>query len=115
MSADSQPVYVPGDVVYGADPFKGAARPWLMISNHEGKPFHGDQYIALTLTTKTWMNGLIELDDQDWSHGGMPKDSRIVPWSVQSLDQDDLDYWQGRLETRLVAEAIDALIEYLRL
>ena len=83
MSADSQPVYVPRDVVYGADPFKGAeaARPWLMISNHEGKPFHGDQYIALTLTTNTW-NGLIELDDQDWSHGAEEQSYRSMERSV---------------------------------
>lgn len=35
------PIYEPGDVVYGADPYKGdeAARPWLVISNHEGARF----------------------------------------------------------------------------
>ena len=51
------PVFKRGDVVYGEDPFKGAgdSRPWLILSNHEGRPFHGEQYIALTLTTKSWM------------------------------------------------------------
>ena len=55
------PVFERGDVVYGADPFKstGAGRPWLVLSNSEGHPFHGEQYIALTLTSKSWMNGLI--------------------------------------------------------
>jgi mRNA-degrading endonuclease toxin of MazEF toxin-antitoxin module len=44
-----------GDVVYGDDPFKGEedARPWLILSNHEGRPFHGDQYIAVTLTPRS--------------------------------------------------------------
>lgn len=44
--SDTNTVYEPGDVVYGMDPFKGAgaARPWLVVSNHEGRPFHGDQY-----------------------------------------------------------------------
>lgn len=65
MTVDETPVYEPGDVIYGADPYKGeqAARPWLVISNHEGKPFHGEQYIALSLTTRTWMDGLIDIDE----------------------------------------------------
>jgi len=43
------------DIVYSDDPFIGNedARPWLILSNHEGRPFHGEQYIAVTLTTKS--------------------------------------------------------------
>jgi hypothetical protein len=39
------PIFERGDVVYGDDPFNGeeAARPWLLVSNHEGRPFHGEQ------------------------------------------------------------------------
>jgi mRNA-degrading endonuclease toxin of MazEF toxin-antitoxin module len=49
------PIFDRGDVVYGDDPFKRDedARPWLILSNHEGRPFHGEQYIALTLTSKS--------------------------------------------------------------
>lgn len=113
---DTRPVYEPGDVAYGEDPFKhnDAARPWLIISNHEGKPFHGDQYIALTLTTQSWMDGLIEIPETAWQTGGTPEQSRIVPWSVQSFNSDDFDYWQGRLENTLVDQAIEALIDYIR-
>lgn len=116
MSDDETPIYEPGDVVYGVDPYKDAdaARPWLIISNHEGRPFHGDQYIALSLTTRTWMDGLVEIGEDEWSRGGTPEDSRIVPWGVQSIDRDDIDYWQGRIEEPLVAEAIDALVTHVR-
>ncbi|MFC7041809.1 type II toxin-antitoxin system PemK/MazF family toxin [Halonotius sp. GCM10025705] len=112
----SDPVYEPGDVVYGDDPYKGseAARPWLILSNHEGQPFHGEQYIALSLTTQTWMDGLIEIDADAWLHGGTPDDSRLIPWAVQSIDHDDIDYWQGRVAADVVAAGTDALIEYLR-
>lgn len=57
MKSQDLSVYGPGDVVFGADPNKGdeAERPWIIISNHDGQPFHGDQYIALTLTTKSWL------------------------------------------------------------
>ena len=81
MTADGTPIYEPGDVVYGADPYKGAdaARPWLLVSNHEGRPFHGEQYIALSLTSRSWMEGLVEIDDDAWLYGGTPAESRIVP------------------------------------
>lgn len=86
MSGD-EVIFEPGDVVFGDDPFKGAgtARPWLVISNHEGKPFHGDQYIALTLTTKSWHDGLVEIQGDDWMEGGTPADSRIVPLASSRL------------------------------
>lgn len=109
-------VFQRGDVVYGDDPFKGegAARPWLVLSNHEGRPFHGDQYISVTLTTKSWMDGLIEIPDECWVRGGTPAESRIVPWGVQSIDHEDIDFWQGRLDGDLVDQAAAALVAELR-
>lgn len=117
MTEDDSTVFEPGDVVFGADPFNGAtaARPWLIISNHDDRPFHGDQYIALTLTTKSWHDGLIDIDPADWIRGGTPDDSRIVPWGVQSIAHEDIDYWQGRLQQDRVAQAADALREQIRI
>ena len=116
MTDDGSPIYEPGDVVFGDDPYKGdeAARPWLLVSNHEGRPFHGDQYIGLSLTTRSWLDGLIEIDESAWVHGGTPEKSRIVPWAVQSIASSDIDYWQGRLDDRLVTESIEALVTDLR-
>ena len=87
MTDEETPILERGDVVYGDDPFKGdkAARPWLFLSNHEGRPFHGDQYIALTLTSKSWMDGFIDIPRESWLHAGTPDESRIVPWGVQSI------------------------------
>ena len=87
-----------------------AARPWLIISNHEGRPFHGEQYIALTLMTTSWMEGLIEIPEAGWLRGGTPAESRIVPWGVQSIGQADIDFWQGRLERSLADEAGETLV-----
>ena len=105
-----------GNIVYGDDPFKGEeeARPWLILSNHEDRPFHGEQYMALTLTTKSWLDDLIEIPEESWIRGGMPDDSRIVPWGVQSVSRDDINFWQGRLDAELVDAAVTALVEELR-
>ena len=110
------PTFERGDVVYGDDPFKGAgaARPWLVVADHEGRPFHGEQYVALTLTTKSWMEGLVEIPPAAWLRGGTPENSRIVPWGVQSIDHEDVDFWQGRVESVVVDDAVAALVEELR-
>lgn len=111
MSVET-PIFERGDVVFGDDRFKGeeATRPWLILSNFEGRPFHGDQYIALTLTTKSWMDGLVDIPAESWLRGGTPRESRIVPWGVQSLDSEDIDTWQGRLDEAVVKEAVAALV-----
>ncbi|WEL22542.1 type II toxin-antitoxin system PemK/MazF family toxin [Halorhabdus sp. BNX81] len=113
---EAAPIFERGDVVFGDDPFKGdeAARPWLVLSNHEGRPFHGEQYIAVTLTTKSWLDGLIEIPEDSWIRGGTPETSRIVPWGVQSIDSEDIDFWQGRLESGIVDEAVTALVDELQ-
>lgn len=113
MTENIVPIYEPGDVVYGDDPFKGdgAARPWLIVSNHEGRAFHGEQYIALTLTTKSWLDGLLEIPEEAWTNGGTPKQSRIAPWAVQSIDASDIDFWQGSIERSLLENAVAALID----
>ncbi|QLH82055.1 type II toxin-antitoxin system PemK/MazF family toxin [Halosimplex pelagicum] len=116
MTDEETLIFERGDVVYGDDPFKGeeGARPWLILSNHEGRPFHGDQYIAVTLTTKSWMNGLVEIPEASWLRGGTPDESRIVPWGVQSIDHEDIDFWQGRLDSDLVDEAVASLVVELQ-
>nr|WP_233741112.1 type II toxin-antitoxin system PemK/MazF family toxin [Halobaculum saliterrae] len=85
-----------------------------VLSNHEGHPFHGEQYIALTLTTRSWLDDLIEIPGVSWIRGGMPDDRRIVPWGVQSVSRDDIDFWQGRLDPELVDAAVTILLQELR-
>ena len=116
MTDEETPIFERGDVVYGDDPFKGEedARPWLILSNHAGRPFHSEQYIALTLTSKSWIDGLIEIPETNWVRGGTPDNSRIVPCGVQSIAQEDIDFWQGRLDSDLVDQAVAALVEELQ-
>lgn len=116
MTDGDRPIFERADVVYGDDPFKTgeAARPWLVVSNHEDRPFHGEQYLALTLTTRSWMDGLVEIPEKAWIRGGTPATSRVVPWGVQSLAHGDIDRWQGRLRDGIVERAVDALVAELR-
>lgn len=103
-----------GDVVIGYDTFKvrSDGRPFLIVSDEE-TPFHGEQYIALALTTRTWYNDRIPLEESDWIVGGAPRSSSIMPWSVSSISSDDVQIKQGVLGEDVVREATEQLSGYI--
>jgi len=97
-----------GDVVYGDAPLEvdNDAWPWLIVSNHEGRPLHGDQYIALTLTSTPWMDGFPDIPAESWLHTVTPDESRVVPSGVQSTGHEDIGFWQGRPDGDLVDQVV---------
>lgn len=136
-----------GDVVWGIDPFKQdpfsddqpqgdddgvAPRPWLVIST-EAVPFHPEQYLCVTLTTRTWHEDSIPLTETSWEEGGAPEETSIMPWSVSAIQHEFLDTtgelmvrlgaipddeipengYQGQLKPDLVNAVTRQLIEYL--
>lgn len=104
-----------GNVVYGADPFKGSdySRPWLVISNAT-HPFQGEQYVVLALTTKTWHSDLLPIAESQWTEGGTPEDSSIIPWSIETLEHADIDHWQGTIAAPVVSDAVDEFVMFVR-
>lgn len=103
-----------GDVVVGTDPFKDdtTGRPFLVINRSE-TPFHGEQYIALSLTTRTWHDERIPLSDDHWRDGGAPRSSSIMPWSVTSVKTEWISYRQGTLHEEIVDRAVTRLLRYV--
>lgn len=107
--------YERGDVVEASDPFneEKPSRPFVVI-NTESHPFDGDQYVAVTLTSRTWYDETIPITEDDFLDGELPKDSYLVPWGVVSLSHDDILDWFGRIERAPLDETVDQLIGYLR-
>ena len=104
------------DVVVATDPFKDHAdsgRPFLIINGSE-TPFRGEQYITLALTTRTWYSERIKLQKDDWIKGGAPESSSIMPWSLNSIKTNWIDYRQGRLKPEKVEEAVETVIQYIK-
>ncbi|WP_210425008.1 type II toxin-antitoxin system PemK/MazF family toxin [Halorussus halobius] len=110
--------YDRGDVAFGVDPFGNGknARPWVIVSD-DTHPFYGEQYVALTLTSKTWYDDGVELRDDHWVRGGMPEDSKVVTWGLGSLAHDDLDpdRWQGTLRPTAVDTCVERAVGYMGL
>lgn len=104
-----------GDVVVATDPFRddeSAGRPFLVVSTDE-TPFHGEQYIALALTTRTWHDERIPLEGAHWMDGGAPESSSIMPWSVNAVRTEWVNYRQGTLHEDVVDRAVERVVTYL--
>lgn len=103
-----------GAIVYATDPFKegDAGRPWVIV-NTADMPFHDVQYVALTLTTKTWYDDRLPIADDDLLEGGLPKESSILPWAVATIDHGEVDRELGKVDESMVDEAVGALVGYL--
>lgn len=137
-----------GDVVWGIDPFNRdfagleeggategtdgvAPRPWLVLST-EAVPFHPEQYLCVSLTSRTWHEETIPISASDWAVGGAPAATSDMPWSVAAIKHEllvltgelapDLELrtedethnaFQGRLELRFVDEVTRRLVGYL--
>ena len=106
--------YERGDVVEASDPFTdiNPSRPFLIV-NTDAHPFHGDQYVAVTLTTRTWYDETISLDEDDFVEGGVPEESSIVPWGVVSPAHEDIVDWFGRTTPETVDRTVEQLVGYL--
>lgn len=103
-----------------------------MISE-DSVPFHGEQYICLSLTTRTWHDDSIPLSTDHWREGGAPRGTSIMPWSVSAIRHECLDTTgefvdrvldrpdnsasqpgcQGHLRANIVNAAARRLIDYL--
>ena len=104
-----------GHVVFAPDPFKpddDATRPWVVVNN-EAHPFDREQYIVMGLTTRTWYDERIPLEEDDFCHRMAPRDSSIVPHAVASLTPALMTDYVCRLRDEPLDKAVDALTDFL--
>jgi len=97
--------YSQGAIVIAEDPFGNTPkRPYLLLSNDE-VPFHGQEYVAAVITT-TERPEAIELTNNRFERGGLPRTSYVSPWSVLTLKD-----W---MITKQPAEATDTTVDDVR-
>lgn len=76
-------------------------------------PFHGEQFIALTLTSKTWHDKRLPIDSAQIVSGKLPKESAILPWAIGSIDRSDIEDTLAVLHNDLVGAAVESVTTYL--
>ncbi|MEF8813966.1 MAG: type II toxin-antitoxin system PemK/MazF family toxin [Halovenus sp.] len=104
-----------GHVVLAPDPFKpnnDMTRPWVVVNN-ESHPFDKQQYVVMGLTTKTWYDERIPLDEDDYRHRKAPRESSIVPHAVSSLEPALMTDYVCRIRDTPPDRAVETIVEYL--
>ena len=97
--------YSQGAIVIAEDPFGNAPkRPYLVVSNDQ-VPFHGQEYVAVVITT-TARTEAVALTDDRFDRGRLPERSYVSPWSVLTLKE-----W---MISKQPAEATDATVDEVR-
>jgi len=104
-----------GHVILAPDPFKpddDATRPWVVVNN-ERHPFDSQQYLVMGLTTQTWYDDRIPLQQSDYRHRRAPQESSIVPHAVASLTPALMTDYVCRVRDEPLDRAVETLGEYL--
>ena len=104
-----------GHVVLAPDPFKteeDASRPWVVVNN-ESHPFDKEQYIVMGLTTRTWYDERIPIEEEEYIHRQAPEGSSIIPHSVASLKPELMTDYVCHIGERPLNEAVETLVDYL--
>ena len=104
-----------GHVALAPDPFKpegDATRPWVVVNN-ERHPFDTQQYVTMGLTTQTWYDERIPLEEDDYRHRKAPRHSSIVPHAVASLTPLLMTDYVCRIRDEPLDRAVDTLAGYL--
>ena len=84
-----------------------------MIVNNESHPFDKQQYVVMGLTTRTWYDERIPLDEDDYRHRTAPRNSSIVPHAVASLKPTLMTDYVCRVCSDPLDRAVVKLTEYL--
>jgi len=97
-----------GDIVWSDDFYKDgdAGRPLLVVGTVE-MDAHGMQYVCVALTSRTYHERSIEIQEQDYEDAPLPLESHALPWVFQTLSREHL----RRYKTCITDEKLDAIIE----
>lgn len=85
-----------GDVVWHKAPFKNdTKRPFVIVSD-SSRPFHGEEYTVVGLTTSP-KSETIQLESTDWLFGELERRSHASPWFAFTIKHSRIAAPQGSL------------------
>ena len=73
-----------GDIVWASDPLSEKGRPMLILGAPQ-LPNHGTQLITVLLSTKTYHEEALTLQD-DYEGDPLGERSHVLPWSLATLN-----------------------------
>jgi mRNA-degrading endonuclease toxin of MazEF toxin-antitoxin module len=104
--------YPQSGVVIAHDPFGAASnRPYLLLSD-DRHPFHGQEYIAVVVTT-TGRENAIPLEADSFEEGSLPRRSYVSPWNPVTLKEYQIDQHVATLSETIVDDVVAELNTYV--
>jgi mRNA-degrading endonuclease toxin of MazEF toxin-antitoxin module len=89
-------LYDRGAVVKGPDLFADYDyRPYVCLSD-DTHPFSDEEALYAAVTT-TQRAVAIPLTDDDFTTGGLPRESYVNPWTIATIRHADIQHEEGRL------------------
>ena len=98
-----------GDVLWASDPFRDgdAGRPWLVVSS-PATPYQGEQFVCLALTSKGYHDDAVPVRND-----ALPAESYVLPWSVRTVEIEDVVNMVGSLRGETVSVSVERLVTYV--
>lgn len=100
-----------GHVVWHEALFRNSGRPWLVMSDNR-HPFYGREYLVAGITT-TEREDAIELANNSWDVGGLPRDSYVSPWFLTTIKHADIERGIGSLSNETIETVVSRVGQYL--
>ncbi|ELZ80272.1 hypothetical protein C453_19390 [Haloferax elongans ATCC BAA-1513] len=102
-----------GDIVWGTDPLSEKGRPLLIIGAPRF-PTHGVQLITVLISTKTYHEESLTLQDDDYEGDPLGKRSHVLPWSIVTLNSAaDVEHYLTSLVDERTNDVASQLINYI--
>jgi len=102
-----------GDIVWASDPLSEKGRPMLVLGAPQ-LPNHGTQLITLLISTKTYHEQSITLQDTDYAGDPLGERSHVLPWSIATLTSTaDVDHYLTSLVDERMEDVANQLIDYI--
>lgn len=86
-------------------------RPYVRLSD-DAHPFHGEEALFAAVTT-THRSDAIPITDEDFTTGGLPRESYVDPWTIVSIRTGDIDGREGMLVGRTVEKVAREAASYI--
>lgn len=97
-----------GEVVWYPALFADYDRPFLLVSS-DRHPFHGEEYVGLSITTSETI-GSLQIEPDAWGIGGLPEPSYIKPWNPAIIKDDMIRAVAGAVRSSIVDDAVSELM-----
>lgn len=104
--------YSQGSVVIASDPFKSGDRPFVIVSNRE-RPFQGDAYTVVVMTTTDRRNNISLVPDSDVVEGMLNRRSYANPWALHILQHKEINKKVAQLSDNVMEEICNIAQSYI--